>query len=449
MNSYLIPLSDENETKKRRTLFRQLEKYLELNEMDVRLLYHPVFEQLKRDSQFDLVIFDYLNNDYYVGIAAHFRCPSIVISNNAINMPTRNFVGNPTSAAFTKSQHVEGPLRMTFWQRVQNHIFLGIEQIFLAAMDRFRSQKYYEQYFPAHLGYPSYRAAKRNISLVLASSSFLQNGPVLSFPAVREIGGINLRQPNLLPTELQEWFDASDEDVIYMSFGSLVNCSLMSARRRDSFLSVFRRLNGTRVLWKWDGEGELPDRPQNVRVGNWFPQSDVLAHPKVKLFISHCGLGGISEARYNAVPVLGIPMFADQFDNVERIVLEGWAKELRMVDVTEETLENAVNAFFADDKLQKRARYASELFRDRPVHPLDEAVYWVEYVLRHDGAEHLQNQALDMNWIQCHSLDVFGFIIGILFVVWNACGWIGKRIFRSWQRNGGRVNLTTIDKKRK
>lgn len=425
----------EHETRQRQSLLHHLYSYYKINRSDARLLTHPVFEQLKRDSNFDLIIFDYIINAYFVGIGAHFKCPSIAIGNNAINKPVRNLIGNPSAPAFLKSQQVEGPLRMRFLQRVQNHLFVAVEQIFLAALDRFYSQAYYEQNFPAILGYPSYQMAKRNISLVFVYSSFLQSGPILSFPSVREIGGIHVSTSGRpLPAELQAWLDDSETDVIYMSFGSLVNSSYMSADKLASFLTVFQRLAGhCRVLWKWDGP-QPSDWPPNVRVARWFPQSDVLAHPKVRLFISHGGMGGISEARQHAVPVLGIPIFADQFENVERLVAEGWAKELRFIAVTEATLEAALWEMLTDARFRQCAKYASELLQDRLMHPLDEAIYWVEYVLRHSGVtDVLQSEAVNMNWFQYHSLDVFGFFVGVGFAICMLSGWMIKWVLYLWR----------------
>lgn len=426
-NSALV---SEHKTQQRRTLWQQLRKYYYLNTLDAPLLSHPTVEQLKMNSQFDLVIFDYLFNDYNVGIAAHFQCPSVLISSSAINMATRNLVGNPSAAAFTKSQHIESAsLRMTFWQRVQNHLIIGVEQLFLSILDSFQTKSFYDQYFPARLGYPAYKEAKRNISLVFVRTHFLQNGPLLSFPSVREVNGLQIpRTVSALPLDLQEWFDASDTNVIYMSFGSLANCTKLSADKRDAFLAAFKQLSGERVLWKWEGD-ELPNQPSNVRISKWLPQSDVLAHPKVKLFISHCGLGGISEARYHGVPVLAIPLFGDQFDNSERIVAEGWAKEMRLLAVTQETFQRVLTEMLTNKTYEEKAKLASESYRDRPMHPADEALYWVGYVLRHSGVRHMQNQAVDLNWFQYHSLDVFGFLICVCLISCKVIRWTVKLCF--------------------
>jgi len=42
---------------------------------------------------------------------------------------------------------------------------------------------------------------------------------------------------------------------------------------QNTFKNVFRQIP-QRVLWKY--EGEMEDKPDNVMIGNWFPQREVL-----------------------------------------------------------------------------------------------------------------------------------------------------------------------------
>lgn len=59
----------------------------------------------------------------------------------------------------------------------------------------------------------------------------------------------------------------------------------------------------------------------------------------------------------------------------------------------------------------------SQIHLDRPVQPLDLAVFWSEFIMRHKGAPHLRVAAHELNWIQYHSLDVIGFLVIVLLTV--------------------------------
>lgn len=53
----------------------------------------------------------------------------------------------------------------------------------------------------------------------------------------------------------------------------------------------------------------------------------------------------------------------------------------------------------------------SKRFKDRPVAPLETAMYWIEYVIRHKGAPHLKTAAVHMPWYQYLLLDVIAFLL--------------------------------------
>ena len=45
---------------------------------------------------------------------------------------------------------------------------------------------------------------------------------------------------------------------------------------------------------------------------NWVPQNDLLADPRVRLFVSHGGLNSVVESVYHAKPLLVFPLVWDQ-----------------------------------------------------------------------------------------------------------------------------------------
>jgi len=160
----------------------------------------------------------------------------------------------------------------------------------------------------------------------------------------------------------------------------------------------------------------------------WLPQRDVLAHPKVKVFISHGGLLGTTEAVVSAVPILGIPMYGDQPNNVAALVEQGVAIHVEYNNISEASLSYALNTLLYDKRYADNAKQLSERFLDRPQSPLDTAVYWTEYVIRHKGAPHLQSAAVHLTWYQYYLLDVTAvlllaviFILAVVYHLFKCC----------------------------
>ena len=49
----------------------------------------------------------------------------------------------------------------------------------------------------------------------------------------------------------------------------------------------------------------------NLLVKDFTPQKRILSHPKLLLFVTHCGGNSMLEITYFGVPYLGIPLDAD------------------------------------------------------------------------------------------------------------------------------------------
>ena len=59
----------------------------------------------------------------------------------------------------------------------------------------------------------------------------------------------------------------------------------------------------------------------------------------------------------------------------------------------------------------------SVFMRDQKETPLERAVYWTEYVIRHKGAPHLRTAGRHLNFFQYHSIDVLAFLLLVLTTV--------------------------------
>uniref|UniRef100_T1GPS3 UDP-glucuronosyltransferase n=1 Tax=Megaselia scalaris TaxID=36166 RepID=T1GPS3_MEGSC len=139
----------------------------------------------------------------------------------------------------------------------------------------------------------------------------------------------------------------------------------------------------------------------------WFPQDDVLAHPNVKAFITHGGLLSTTETIYHGVPVIGIPMFGDQFLNMAQAEKGGYGIMADYNLLSVDYLKGIIEEMMSNEKYTKQIKAMSKRYRDQPLTPLETAVYWVEYVARHKGAYHLRNSGMDLSFIQYHNIDAF------------------------------------------
>lgn len=114
------------------------------------------------------------------------------------------------------------------------------------------------------------------------------------------------------------------------------------------------------------------------------------------------------ETIHRGVPALMIPVFTDQFNNAFLAESKGFALRLPYSDknFTATNLLWMIEELLHNPVYKQKAKQIQELFFDRPVKPLDNAVYWMEYVIRHKGADHLKVAANSLTWYQFYMVDV-------------------------------------------
>uniref|UniRef100_A0A034VH63 UDP-glucuronosyltransferase 2B15 n=2 Tax=Bactrocera dorsalis TaxID=27457 RepID=A0A034VH63_BACDO len=367
-----------------------------------------------RANAFDLLLFAYVMNDFQMGLAAHFQCPIVVLWVVRPALQINGFVGNPLEMAYVPniSSHLQQPL--VFLQRVKNCITTWLEFALMAYLD-YRTQQLYDYNFPSDR-YPPLDEVRKNVSLIFTNHHFSQ-GPIRpNVPNLIEIGGIQIKEkPDPLPTDIAKVLDESKEGVIYFSLGSNIKGSHLNEEKIKIMFNVISKLP-YKVLWKWSPT-ELPGESKNIIFRDWLPQDDILAHPNVKLFITHGGMGSVVESQYHGVPMVGIPLFGDQPSNMVNVERSGYGLAVDYLTLSEESLNNAIQDVLNNPKYKEAVQTFSRLYRDRPMTPRETVVYWVDYVLRHKGAKHMQSPAVHMNRWQLLSLDVIGFLLAIVLTI--------------------------------
>ncbi|KAH9642711.1 hypothetical protein HF086_002981 [Spodoptera exigua] len=179
---------------------------------------------------------------------------------------------------------------------------------------------------------------------------------------------------------------------------------------KHGLLEVFRGLKQT-VIWKF--EENLPDQPK---------MSTSCTHPNLKLFVTHGGLLSLTEAVHFGVPIIVIPVFADQFLNANQARNKGFAERVDLSHNLHKDLKIALDKVLGDfNKYLGRAKEVSAAYHDNLIKPGVALNFWVEHVVRTRGAPHLRSVALQVPLYQQAYLDLLAVLlaaaVAILLVV--------------------------------
>lgn len=157
------------------------------------------------------------------------------------------------------------------------------------------------------------------------------------FPHIYSIGPLSLLGKHMPETELHsfrsslwkedttclEWLDQREPNsVVYVNYGSvtvmtdnhLKEFAWGLANSKYSFLWIVRPdvVMGDSAILPEEFLEEINNRGF---MASWCPQDQVLSHPSVGVFLTHCGWNSMMESVCAGVPVISWPFFAEQQTN--------------------------------------------------------------------------------------------------------------------------------------
>ncbi|XP_026178449.1 UDP-glucuronosyltransferase 2A2 [Mastacembelus armatus] len=301
--------------------------------------------------------------------------------------------------------------RMNFSERLWNFLFYALQDVVIHYIYWKEADKYYSEV----QGTPTSACktmGRADIWLMRTYWDFDFPHPFL--PNFKFVGGIHCKPAEPLPQDMEEFVQSSgDAGIVVFTLGSIIKN--ITTEKGNIIASALAQIP-QKVLWRYSGEKPETLGP-NTRIYEWIPQNDLLGHPKTRAFITHGGTNGIYEAIYHGVPMVGIPMFGDQPENLIHMKEKGMAVFLDFKSMKTEDLRDAINTVINEKSYKENALHLSSMHHDRPMSALDEAVFWIEFTMRNKGAKHLRVQAHELTWYQYHSLDVLFFLFALVALV--------------------------------
>lgn len=132
-------------------------------------------------------------------------------------------------------------------------------------------------------------------------------------------------------TTCLNWLDKWEPNsVVYVNYGSwtvitehhLREFAWGLANSKHPFLWIIRSdvVMGESAILPKEFSDEIKERGY---VTSWCPQDEVLTHPSIGVFLTHCGWNSVTEAICGGVPIICWPFFAEQQMNC-RYVCTNW-----------------------------------------------------------------------------------------------------------------------------
>ncbi|XP_016660394.1 UDP-glucuronosyltransferase 2B20 isoform X2 [Acyrthosiphon pisum] len=347
----------------------------------------------------------------------HLNAPVVGVASNPGYPWVHAMVANPQNSAISSNLLRSSINPTTFLSRLYNTIHT------------FYVNNYFNYYTSAQTDIikkyfgpdaPSVRELEKNISLVIVNSHLASDGVKPSTPAFIKVGGIHIQNDGANESlgEFQQWLDESKNGFIYFAFGSMTQLETFPTDVIQALFKSFEKINPIRVLMKSSEPENLPfSLPNNTRTFSWISQLAVLKHKNIRAAIIHGGAKGIQETIMCGVPLIGVPLFADQFFNVDFPVKSKMAIKIDLSDLNEKTMDNALYEVLNNPIYSESAKKMSKKFNDRPMSPMDTACYWIEYIMR-NGGDTLRSPAVNLYWWEVALIDVYELIfIPFIFLI--------------------------------
>uniref|UniRef100_A0A3B3U8S6 UDP-glucuronosyltransferase n=1 Tax=Poecilia latipinna TaxID=48699 RepID=A0A3B3U8S6_9TELE len=358
-----------------------------------------------RDTKFDLMLTD---PAFPMGVilGGYLKLP-MVFNVRWINNGESHQSIAPSPVSYAPVSGSELHDQMDFLERTKNmlHYLYNLYELYVVIKPTYTDL--FHKYFPPGTDLVS---LELSADIWLFRADFIFEFPRPTMPNMVYIGGFQCKEAQPLPDELEAFMQSSGEHgVVVMSLGTVV--SALPHGITEDIAAAFAELP-QKVIWRFDGE-KPSTLGKNTKLVKWLPQNDLLGHPKTKVFIAHGGTNGMYEAIYHGVPVLGLPLLFDQFDNLLRMKVRGAARVVEVRSLTKDNFLEALKDILENPSYRENSQRLSKLHRDRPMSSMDTSIFWIEYVIRNKGASHLQSAGFSLPWYSYFCMDVAVFVLAI------------------------------------
>ncbi|XP_014616297.1 PREDICTED: UDP-glucuronosyltransferase 1-3-like isoform X1 [Polistes canadensis] len=393
---------------------------------------HPDFKKIyapESNEKFDLVLVEAIVTPAIYAFGYRFKAPLIGMSSLALTQLSHFNLGNPVIPSHLSSFELNKSIgsNLPFWTRVYNYIVTWWHIHVTCNNKMYKPQQEIAEKYLGKI--PSIIELEKNMSILFANQQEEISFTRPNVANVINFGGLHISNDIInkpLSKELKKFIDNASNGFIYVSFGTNANPSTFPEKLLDSFFHVFSNLP-MKVVWKL--KGNFSKISDNIYTAEWFPQQNILAHPNLKLFVYQGGLQSTEEAINFGVPLVAIPILSDQDMIVMKMESLGVCRSVEILQMTREALNEAIMDVLNNTSYKENMLKLKNLIEDKPFDTMENVIWWIEYVIRHKGANHLRSSIINEPWYQRYNTDVIALLSIILFIIAVLSLYITVKVF--------------------
>uniref|UniRef100_A0A914HX86 glucuronosyltransferase n=1 Tax=Globodera rostochiensis TaxID=31243 RepID=A0A914HX86_GLORO len=279
----------------------------------------------------------------------------------------------------------------------------------------------------ANFGVPNFSWAELFRHTAYEFSDFIDRmgWPLAHGPEMLNVGS-HCKSAGPLPSKFAQLIEEPPHyrGTILVAFGSYPDWELAPARILNGIFGALNALSDYRIIFAYDGPPTIGALKMgtHIKLFPWVPQMEILANPKTLLFITHGGLKSVREGLCAGVPMIVLPLFAEQAHQAHLLLAMGIAPVVNKYSLTEQSVLQTIQAVVSDPKSVLRSRKFRDIFTDRIIPPLDEALFRVERLVKGNNwpqIEQIQRNVLrrkgaDFGWTEFAHFDLAIFILTII-----------------------------------
>uniref|UniRef100_A0AC34FY25 UDP-glucuronosyltransferase n=1 Tax=Panagrolaimus sp. ES5 TaxID=591445 RepID=A0AC34FY25_9BILA len=229
-----------------------------------------------------------------------------------------------------------------------------------------------------------------------------------------------------IPDEIQSFIDnPKSKGTIYIAFGTFAKWDFAPQKIIDAYLQAFEELKKYRIIFAYNGKKKLKVG-KHVKLVSWAPQMAILNHSKTKVFVTHGGLKSLKEALCAEIPIVLMPLLAEQAHNAKFALKLGIGQIINKFSITKDQIIDSIREVANNSKYAKRIATLKEQILFRPIPSLKLGTHKIQKFLRirtkfgFKRYDFFHEKVFTRKGIQLGSLVYYGFdilIIAFVFIV--------------------------------